>query len=177
MLDIYVEGLFIFMLPACALLFIFLIIIYIFNNFNSRADRFNERIRKISEIAQKGGFPDWEQLKEKYIIKKNTSKSFYQHRFIDKENNIVFERRTYDDKEKIPEVFLYVYPSENTFNSLDDKQSDWLRIYSTKKGFESLAFSISEKKAFKKYIKDLSKYPAFSDPRKEVLDNLAKKKK
>ena len=144
---------------------------------DTNTDRFDESIRKILEMAQKSGFPEWEQLKEVHVMKENTSESFYRHRFIDKENNIVFEQRTYDDKEKIPEVFLYAYPSENTFNSLDDKQSDWLRIYSTKEGFESSAFSMREKKAFKKYIKDLSKQTAFSDPRKEVLDNLAKKKK
>lgn len=182
MLDSYMKGLLIVVMTVGVVALVLLIsyaIISIILTFNTgtNTDRFDESIRKILEMAQKGGFPDWEQLKEEYIIKKNTSKSFYQHRFIDKENNIVFERRTYDDKEKIPEVFLYVYPSENTFNSLKDKQSDWLRIYSTKEGFESSDFSIREKKAFKKYIKDLSKHPAFSDPRKEVLDNLAKKKK
>ena len=163
-------------LIVCTVALITPLIIDIFI-FMFMTDRFDESIRKILEMAQKGGFPEWKQLKEAHVMKENTSESFYQHRFIDKENNIVFEQRTYDDKEKIPEVFLYAYPSENTFNSPKDKQSDWLQIYSTKEGFESSAFSMKEKKAFKKYIKDLSKYPAFSDPRKEVLDNLAKKKK
>ena len=186
MLDSYVNGLLIFVMTACAVLLTFLIglfiiyvivsIISVFNT-GTNTDRFDESIRKILEMAQKGGFPEWEQLKEVHVMEENTSESFYQHRFIDKENNIVFEQRTYDDKEKIPEVFLYAYPSENTFNSPKDKQSDWLQIYSTKEGFESSAFSMKEKKAFKKYIKDLSKQTAFSDPRKEVLDNLAKKKK
>lgn len=176
MLDSYVNGLFIALMTVGVSLFIIYVIPFMFNPVTD-TDRFDESIRKILEMAQKGGFPEWEHLKEAYVTKENTPESFYQYRFIDKENHIVFEQRTYDDKGKMPEVFLYAYPSENTFNSLDDKQSDWLRIYSTKKGFESSAFSMREKKAFKKYIKDLSKHPAFSDPRKEVLDNLAKKKK
>ena len=170
---------------AVLLLLVGIFIIYVITSIisififitDTNTDRFDESIRKILEMAQKGGFPEWEQLKEAYVTKENTPESFYQYRFIDKENHIVFEQRTYDDKGKMPEVFLYAYPSENTFNSLKDKQPDWLRIYSTKEGFESSVFSIREKKAFKKYIKDLSKQTAFSDPRKEVLDNLAKKKK
>ena len=146
MLDSYVNGLFIALMTVGVIalillisLFIIYVITFMFNP-GTNTDRFDESIRKILEMAQKGGFPEWKQLKEAHVMKENTSESFYQHRFIDKENYIVFEQRTYDDKEKIPEVFLYVYPSENIFNSLDDKQSDQLQIYSTKKGLNLRLF-------------------------------------
>ena len=57
MLDSYVNGLFIALMTVGVSLFIIYVIPFMFNPVTD-TDRFDESIRKILEMAQKGGFPD-----------------------------------------------------------------------------------------------------------------------
>ena len=121
-------------------------------------ENFKNNIKKIAEAAREGGFPKWEQLKTGDDF--DACPPHHYCPFVDKENHIVIIEKTFVNDLDCTgtDVDIYAYEAENTLDSLPCERPSKLLIYSTDSTINPVSqISWREKKAFKKYIKGLSK--------------------